>query len=179
MVEGIARAGNGDCLFAVESESIIGKCAKLLRAGRSSFVEHISIDWGFPENSNNRSPSSVSFSNSNSFDQRRIQLPPPPVIQQTPGLIIKIFPGLRFIVFALTTHRKIPTQVILRGQLNGGDGPFEIVVPVSPVKPFHNETPDIPLVQTLAARHLITDFIEDKATLPIPDRSHHTFGRRS
>jgi hypothetical protein len=172
VVEGIARAGNGDSLFAVKSESILGKCAKLIRAGRSSFVENISIDWGIPETSRERLPSSVSFSNSTSFDQHsartRIQLSPSPDIQQAPAQINKIFPGLRFIVFALTTHTTVPKQIVLRGQLNGGSSQFEIVVPVSTVKLFDKKNPSIPLVHTLAARRLITDFLEDGATLPVP-----------
>jgi hypothetical protein len=75
---------------------------------------------------------------------------------------------LRFIVFALTTYAFIPKEVVLRGQLNGGGSPFEMVVPVSTVKSFDKKNPGIPLVHTLSARRLITDFWEDDATLPVP-----------
>lgn len=167
VVEGIARAGNGECYFAVESEAIIGKCSKLLRAGRSSFVEDISIDWGILEGTQDRStgnrvPFSVNFA-----DSVPVQLAPPPVLQQTPHQITKIFPGMRFVVFALTSQRRIPRQVVLRGRLDDGGGRIEIVVPVSSVRLFNERSPDIPLVHTLAARQLITDLVEDRAPLPI------------
>ena len=167
VVEGIARAGNGECYFAVKSEAIIGKCSKLLRAGRSSFVEDISIDWGIPEvpqsgATSTRVPFSVTFS-----DSIRVQLPPPPVVQQTPHKITKIFPGTRFVVFALTSQGTIPKEVILRGRLNDGGERVEIRVPVSSVRPFDEKSHEIPLVHTLAARRLITDLVEDRVPLPI------------
>lgn len=163
VIEGIARAGNGECLFAVESEEIIGKCAKLLRAGRSSYVENMTIDWGVPDTST-RSPSSVSFSDLAS--STRVALGPPSAIQQTPARITKIFPGMRFVVFVITTEKKIPEQVVLRGDFNNGDGGIEVVVQVSRIKAFDWKTPEISLIHTLAARHLITDLVDGTAVLP-------------
>lgn len=46
MCEGIARAGNGLCLMAATSESIIAKAAKLVRASRACFLVNAYIDWG-------------------------------------------------------------------------------------------------------------------------------------
>jgi hypothetical protein len=161
IVEGIARAGNGESLLAVQNESITGKAARLLRAGRSSFVEDVSIDWACTEEpqSSARNPNSVSFSNPS-------QPAPPPRLRQIPNKITRIFPGMRFIVFALVDHGvTIPKKVILRGKFHG-DGGREITVPipVSSVKPSYS---DFPLVHTLAARHLITELVEGRATPPI------------
>ena len=165
VVEGIAREGHGECLFAVKSEAIIGKCSKLLRAGRSSFVEGVSIDWGISERrqdslANSRATFSVDLG------PLHVELQPPPMIQQMPHQITKIYPGTRFVVFALTTQKRIPREVTLRGQLNGGDGLIEKKVPVSHVKVF-NKTDPGRLIHTLAARRLITELTEERAPLPI------------
>lgn len=47
MCEGIARAGNGVCLLASSTETMVGKCARLLRAGRNGILEDVTLDWGF------------------------------------------------------------------------------------------------------------------------------------
>ncbi|KII87048.1 hypothetical protein PLICRDRAFT_113205 [Plicaturopsis crispa FD-325 SS-3] len=163
MVEGIARAGNGECLFATSSESIAGKCAKLFRAGRSSYAEDISIDWGVPgiapQTPPTHTPPAVNFV--------LPAAPDVPVLQQSPAKIAKIYSGMRFVVFAIIALGTVPKQVVLRGRLNGGDGPpFELVVPVSTVRPFDKFAPASPFVHTLAARHLITDIVEGTSVLP-------------
>jgi hypothetical protein len=155
VVEGIARAGNGESLFAVEVESIESKCVRLLRAGRFPCVESVSIDWGIQESSQN-----------NTFldSFAHLQPGPAPGVLQSPTQIRKIFPGMRFTVFSLTTHKAIPKQVILRGKLNGAGGQIMIVVPVSRVRMFRGMHPL--LVHTLTACHLINDLVEGRMTLP-------------
>lgn len=49
MCEGIARAGNGVCLMAITSESIVAKCSKLVRASRTYILKNITVDWCVPE----------------------------------------------------------------------------------------------------------------------------------
>ena len=165
VVEGIAREGHGECHFAVKSEAIIGKCSKLLRAGRSSFVEDVSIDWGISERrQDNLASSRATFSVD--LGPLHVELQPPPMIQQMPHQITKIYPGTRFVVFALTTQKRIPREVTLRGRLNGGDGLIEKKVPVSHVKVFNKTDPGL-LIHTLAARRLITELTEERAPLPI------------
>jgi len=162
MCEGIARAGNGLCLLAVSSESIVGKCARLFRAGRSSVLEDVSIDWGVPlQDTTTRFLQTQDLSNGGT-----VQISPSPTLQQTPHQIPTIDPGMRFIVFAITTHKTLPKHITVRGRLPGATTPFAQSVLVEYVKPFKNETLTVPLVHTLAARRLITDFEDDRAPLP-------------
>ena len=162
MCEGIARAGNGLCLLAVSSESIVGKCARLLRAGRSSILKDVSIDWGVPsENTANGTARFVDISSSST-----VQISPAPAVQQTPHHIHNIDPGMRFIVFMITTHKTVPTQITVRGRLDGTTEQFTHSVPVEYVNSFRKETSTIPLVHTLAARRLIVDFEDDRVPLP-------------
>ncbi|KAJ6626917.1 von Willebrand factor type A domain-containing protein [Mycena sp. CBHHK59/15] len=164
MCEGIARAGHGVCLFAVHTESILGKCARLFRAGRTPFVENVTIDWGIPdENFVVRSPT-VNFSTPSS--SHKVQLRPPPAVQQSPALIKNIHAGTRLNVYAILTLRKIlvPKEVTLRGQLDGGGEPFELTVPIRGVQLTDSE-PGLPLVHTLAAWRLIQDHEEGTAPL--------------
>ena len=167
MCEGIARAGHGLCLLAVSSESIVGKCARLLRAGKSSILEDVSIDWGVPtQDALNGTARFVPPQDLSNGGPATIQISPAPAVQQTPHHIQNIDPGMRFIVFVITTHRTIPTHITVRGRLSGSASPYTQSVPVDIVKPFQDETSGIPLVHTLAARRLITDFEDDCAPLP-------------
>jgi hypothetical protein len=156
VVEGIARAGNGESLLALEVESIESRCVRLFRAGRFPCVESVSIDRGIEESSQN----------TNFLDSfADLQLGPAPGVLQSPTQIRKIFPGMRFTVFSMTTHKVIPKQVILRGKLNGAGGQIVIVVPVSRVKMFRGMHPDNLLVHTLSARHLINDLVEGRMAI--------------
>jgi hypothetical protein len=49
LCEGIARAGNGACLMAIQEESIAGKCARLLKGSRTPPIRNLRVDWGVPE----------------------------------------------------------------------------------------------------------------------------------
>lgn len=165
--EGIARAGNGFCLLAVTSENIVGKCARLFRAGRSSILEDVSIDWGVPsEHPSNGIIRFVPSSDSASDQLPTVQIAPVPAVQQTPYHIVNIDPGMRFVIFMISTHKVVPKHITVRGRLSGTSTVFAQTVPVEHVKPFSGETPDIPLVHILAARRLITDFEENRAPLP-------------
>src|SRR6266542_303630 len=41
----LAAAGGGEYLLAVSQESILSKCTSLLRAGRTSTITGVSVDW--------------------------------------------------------------------------------------------------------------------------------------
>ena len=46
----LARSGNGLCLMTTQSEELVGKCARLLRASRvppSGNLKNVRIDWGY------------------------------------------------------------------------------------------------------------------------------------
>ena len=149
--EGIARAGHGLCLLASTSESIVGKCARLLRAGRSSILKEISIDWGLP---------SAPFIEPNSHPATVSNSP----LQQTPHRVHQIDPGMRFVVFAISTQRISPQNVVIRGRLDDAADPIEISVPVESVKSSPDDI-SIPFIHTLAARRLITDL--DEGQIPL------------
>ncbi|KAJ7456501.1 von Willebrand factor type A domain-containing protein [Mycena latifolia] len=166
MCEGIARAGKGACLMAVHTESILGKCASLFRAGRTPFVENVTIDWGIPdENFAVRSPT-VNFSTPSS--SRNVRLRPAPAVQQSPAIIKDIHAGIRLNVYAILTLRKtmIPKEVTLRGQLDGSGDPFEWTVPIRGIQLVDSE-PGLPLVHTIAAWRLIQDHQERTAPLAL------------
>ncbi|KAJ7785776.1 hypothetical protein B0H16DRAFT_1487985 [Mycena metata] len=167
MCEGIARAGNGVCLFAVHTESILGKCARLFRAGRTPFVENVTIDWGIPDENLSLRSQTVNFSMSSS--PQRVRLRPAPVVQQSPAFISDIHAGTRMNVYAILTLRKtmVPKEVTLRGQIANGDGDaFELTVPIRGIQLADSE-PGLPLVHTLAAWRLIQDHQERTASLAV------------
>ena len=155
MCEGIARAGHGLSLLASTSEDIVGKCARLLRAGRSSILKDVSIDWGFP-------PTPLIDPNSHSAVASNSPL------QQTPHRIHQIDPGMRFVVFAISAQKTLPRNVVIRGRIDDVATPIEITIPVESVKSSSDDI-SIPFIHTLAARRLITDLDEGQILLPNPD----------
>jgi hypothetical protein len=164
MIEGIARAGNGAHLFAVHTESILGKCARLFRAGRTPFVENVTIDWGVP-NDNFALPT-VNFSTPSS--SHNVRLRPAPVVQQSPASIKDIHAGIRLNIYAILTLRKtmVPKEVVLRGQLDGGGDSFELTVPIRGIQ-LEDSEHGPPLVHTVAAWRLIQDHQEKTAPLAL------------
>lgn len=164
MCEGIARAGNGVCLFAVHTESILGKCASLFRAGRTPFLEHVHIDWGIPEENFSLRSVTVNFSTPSS----KVHLRPAPVVQQSPAFIKDLHAGSRMNVYAILTLRKtmVPKEVTLRGRLDGGGAEFELTVPIRGIQLADSE-PGLPLIHTLAAWRLIQDHQERTAPLAL------------
>ncbi|KAG1730069.1 hypothetical protein EDB19DRAFT_1741522 [Suillus lakei] len=166
MCKRLAREGGGECLFAVQAEDITGKCAMLLNAGRTREIESVTVDWH-----GSGSPPAVNFSPLNyhhPLPPSVVQLEPPPPMQQVPHTIMKIFPGIRFNVFAITTFRSVPREIRLRAKVKDSGEIPELIVPVTEVKPFKDEWSSIPLLHTLAARELIRDLTEGRAPLPKP-----------
>lgn len=153
MCEGIARAGNGVCLMATTSENILGKCAKLVRASRTLFPKNVSVDWGVPS----EKPSKVGYS------FRPVPSKRESTVLQSPSKIEAIYPGLRLVVTAMIKDEafKIPEEVVLRAQLGGNGEPFVVRVPVEVVQPSKDDD-TIPLVNTLAARRIITELEDPK-----------------
>ncbi|KAF9232854.1 vault protein inter-alpha-trypsin domain-containing protein [Melanogaster broomeanus] len=164
----LARMGNGEYLLALSAENITGKCARLLNAGRSKNIERIDIVWG----NNLSSPSSPQVSFTPGFTPTppapTPDLAPPPPIQQAPHTLTKIFSGIRFTVFAITTFRSIPTSVRLITKLEGVNEPLEFNVDVMETKPFKSTDDDsvVPLIHSLAARGLITELDEGRGPTP-------------
>ncbi|KAG1755284.1 uncharacterized protein EDB91DRAFT_1342944 [Suillus paluster] len=166
MCERLAREGGGECLFAVQAEDITEKCARLLNAGQTRVIESVTVDWH-----GSGTPPAVNFSPSSRhhpLPASVVQLEPPPPMQQVPHTITKIFPGMRFNVFAITTFRSVPREVRLRAKVEGLAEVLELVVPVTTVKPFKDEWSSIPLLHNLAARELMKHLAEGRAPLPKP-----------
>ncbi|KAG2340468.1 hypothetical protein BDR05DRAFT_966730 [Suillus weaverae] len=162
--ERLARSGGGECLFAVRAEDIIEKCARLLNAGRTCVIESVAVDWH-----GSGDPPAINFLPSNHHHSLRpsvVQLEPPPQIQQVPHNITKIFPEMRFSIFAITNFRSVPPEVRLRAKVEGLAEVLELVVPVTAVKPPFKD--ELPLLHTLAARGLIKHLAEGRAPLPKP-----------
>ncbi|THG99705.1 hypothetical protein EW026_g2701 [Hermanssonia centrifuga] len=161
MCEGIARAGNGVCLMAATPESIVGKCSKLLRAGKTFLLKNISIDWGIPsdlQGSDHAAPRVVQFT---SLDQ---------TMWQTPSHIGALYPGTRLIIFALIKSDRFtpPNEIYLRAQRDGTGDELKFSVPVEIVK-FEEENSPSLLVHTLAARRLITELEDESRSQMMPD----------
>lgn len=149
MCEGIARAGNGECLMAHAAEDITGKCAKLLRAGRSFILKNISVDWGIPSHVDGQDGVQVEVA-----------------WQQAPAQIASLYPGIRFVVFVLIQNAKFaaPKTVTLKAQRDGAGDILSFSIPVEAVRfADHNS---LRLIHTLAARALITDLQDDALFAP-------------
>ncbi|KAG8219006.1 hypothetical protein J3R82DRAFT_4762 [Butyriboletus roseoflavus] len=161
----LAREGNGECFFALSAEDITGKCARLLNAGRSKNIERIDIDWGYDASSPQAHFASPTTLN---LPAGIPALAPPPPVQQAPHSLTKIFSGIRFTVFAITSLRAVPTSVKLVTKLEGVSEPQELIVSVRKVKPFRDtdEYSIVPIVHTLAARKLIMELDDNVAPLP-------------
>ena len=150
MCEGIARAGNGTCLMALEAEDIVGKCATLMRAGRSFMLRNVSIDWGIP-------PDVV-----RQFGDPMVETS----FHQAPAKVGDLYPGLRSVVFALIKNAKfaIPKKITLEAQRDGVGEVLKLPVSVETVR-FANDNAH-PLIHTLAARRLITHLEDDALVNP-------------
>ena len=102
MCEALARAGNGVCLMAVETEELVAKCVKLLRAGRSTVLKNISVDWGVPPDAMRQPQDATAQA----------------ILRQAPAQIGALYPGVRFAIFALIENAKfaIPKAITLHVQ---------------------------------------------------------------
>ena len=143
MCEGITRAGNGICQMATTSESIIGKCSKLVRASQTYILKNVSIDWGVRTNlaAAYRTGSTELMS-----------------VRQAPTEIPAIYPGNRFIVSALVDDERFapPNEVVIRAQRDGQGEFLQFSVPIQVVE-FPLDHPHALLIPTLAARRAIMD----------------------
>ncbi|CAL1710161.1 unnamed protein product [Somion occarium] len=141
MCQGIADAGRGVYLMTTSSEDILGKSASLVRAGRTSFLKNITIDWGLAHR--DTTDGGVRFIGDEA------------TIRQAPPLIESIYPGHRFITFAIVKHDQfvVPKEIVIHGERDGRI--VDVRVAVEQAK-FPNELPQIPLIHTLAARQLVT-----------------------
>ncbi|KAG2124892.1 hypothetical protein DEU56DRAFT_916832 [Suillus clintonianus] len=158
--ERLAREGGGECLFVVQAEDMIEKCARLLNAGRTRVIESIVVDWHGSGN-----PPRASHSNHNHLlPPGVVQLKPPPQTQQVPHSITRVCPGVPLSVFAIITSRSIPREVRLRAKVEGVAEVLELVVPVT--ARFKDERQSIPLLHTLAAGQLIKHLAKGRAPLP-------------
>ena len=162
----LARHGNGEALFAISAEEILGKCASLMNAARSKNIESINIDWGYDI-------SGPAVTTTVQLPAGLPALKPPPPVHQAPHSLTKIFAGVRFTVFAITSFRTVPTFVRLITRLDGNSDPQELTVHVTNVKPFHdtNGHSTIPIIYTLGARRLIMDLDDEVGPLPTPAAS--------
>lgn len=155
MCEGIAEAGNGICLMSTTTESIIGKCSRLVRASRTYVLRNVSVDWGvcgYPEEA----------SSDNSSESR--------VVRQAPAVTPMIYPGNRFVVFALVDVRNFvaPREIIVRAQRDGQGEVFEFSVPLQLID-FPPDHPHPQLIPTLAAHRAISDLQGSALASSIPD----------
>ncbi|KAG6874265.1 hypothetical protein C0992_007894 [Termitomyces sp. T32_za158] len=161
--EGIATAGNGVCLYATQTETIIGKCARLFRAGRAPILRDVSIDWCIPDERLRRQ----SVASGQTLSSENIAVLSP-VIEQTPMPINNVHSGTQTIISAIIQLRdiSIPRTVYLHGTLDIGASPFQ-PVPIT-VETVHldraNKGPH--MIHTLAAWRLIKEYEGKQGKLP-------------
>ncbi|KAG6919553.1 hypothetical protein DXG01_004216 [Tephrocybe rancida] len=162
--EGIAAAGNGVFLYATEAENILGKCARLFRAGRTPIVNEVTIDWGL-SSEHLGSQGSVTFLNQ-TLSPRTVAVLPPPTIQQAPTKVHSLHAGTQMIVSAIVQLKKfsVPATITVRGVFDNG-GTFLLPVPVGAVY-LDGANKGLPLIHTLTARLLIQEHEEKRANLP-------------
>lgn len=141
--ERLATAGNGHYLLAVSAESILSKCTGLLRAGRTSTITDVSVDW----------TADIPPGHSTSVQ---------PFIQQSPpeSSFPEMYPSSRSVLFAIIHTRAVPKQVVVRGKVDGKD--VFIRVDVESAK-FGRQLSKPPFIHTLAANRLIRDLEDENA----------------
>lgn len=134
----LATTGGGQYLLALSQESILLKCTSLLRAGRTSMITGVSVDW---------TPADISSGHG---------LTPQPLIEQSPpeSSIPEMYPSSRSSFFAIIHTGAVPKQVVIRGKVDGKD--VSISVDVESVK-FGGRLSDPPFIHTLTAHRLIRD----------------------
>lgn len=133
----LAAAGGGEYLLAVSKESVLSKCTSLVRAGRTSTIADVSVDW-MANISSGLDPSSH------------------PIIQQSPpeSHIPEAHSFVRSVYFAIIPTETVPKQVVIRGKADGKE--VLIHVDVESTKFGHGPSGP-PFIHTLAAHRLIRD----------------------
>ncbi|TFK30706.1 von Willebrand domain-containing protein [Coprinopsis marcescibilis] len=168
LCEGTAKAGNGECLYAVDSETIIPKCAKLFTAGRTPFVRSVAIDWGVSNRVSSPLSPGVSFS---SPPSGAVPIRPLPSVQQAPHTIHSIHSGTRLTIYTIISLKtnQVPKDVTLEGVLDDETRrPFGFKVSVQQVSLFTTDNDKIPMIHTMAAWKLIQEHDSGNAPLPRP-----------
>lgn len=177
MCEGIARAGNGVCLMALNSTEIIGKCAQLLRAGCTRLLKKVTVDWGVTSDVH---PNTTLSQRRGAPTAQGLQSATPPFIRQTPFVIPTLYPSVRLVVYAILQTDKIPSKVTIKGTLGDGNEVLNLSVPVEPIRLSQPSSPSSPvststwarsagkamLIHTLAAHRLIQDLQEGRVPSP-------------
>lgn len=120
MCEGISRAGNGICLMATMAETIISKCSRLVRASRTYVLKNVSVGWG------------VRTDLAEAYRTGNTELAG---VRQAPADISSLYPGNRFIVFALIENEAFtpPKEVVIHAQRDGYGEVLQFSVPVQVV----------------------------------------------
>lgn len=135
--------------MATESESIITKCAKLVRASRTYLLKNVSVDWGV---------------RNDLAEMYRTGTTELKIVLQGPTQLDALYPGNRFIVFGLIEDKDfvIPREVVVAAQRDGFGDVLRFSMPVHLVEDMSAEQSrhGTRLLQTLAARRIIMD-LED------------------
>ncbi|KAF7797334.1 hypothetical protein EIP86_008529 [Pleurotus ostreatoroseus] len=150
MCNGIARAGNGICLMAATSETIIAKCSKLVKASRTDILNNVTVDWHIP-------PQPLDATSRPLGDQSV-------VFRQGPRSLPPLYAGTRFISFAIIKHEQfeIPHEVVVQATRNSTGELFTFTVPVEVLDGVDSKSgAQRPLIHNLAARRIIRD-LEDR-----------------
>lgn len=191
-----------------ENEKPDAKLVGLLRATRGAAIEDLTVDWGVKEDApieeeyeivSSQEPAPPQLPPINLFDPattevptslgpeaQKVQLKPPPLVQQAPKsdqLPIPLYPGFRCSIFAIIKNSSNPGPVVdivkIRGQVLGR--PVTLDVPVVPVQlkgtPELLQESGIKLVHTLAAKALIQQF-EDSGKSPEIKAEIERLGKR-
>ncbi|KAI8809373.1 von Willebrand factor type A domain-containing protein [Cladochytrium replicatum] len=182
LVNAMARAGEGYAQFAAVGERMEKKIVKMLKNCLTPPMTDLKVDWGVKEEElkeedfelveadagdEKKKPISL-FSEDTAVEEKPDDLKlPVPKLQRAPHRIPVLYPGNRFVVFAIVNNQKDrPTVVKILG--SSTDGPVELSVPViSFLKAFSSagEGSKFGLIHTLAARKLIQDLDEGKSYL--------------
>ncbi|KAI0034575.1 hypothetical protein K488DRAFT_83871 [Vararia minispora EC-137] len=153
LCEGLARAGRGIPLFAVDSSEILQKCSRLVGAGIHPIISSISVDWAATLTGDQPATDSV----------LGVELQPHPPILQSPPRLTTLYRNHRFIIHAILRANTVPHTVILRGKVqNGQTEDIELPVPVRLAKRFSSLVYSSAFLHTLAARSVIRDVRENE-----------------
>ncbi|KAI0322551.1 hypothetical protein OF83DRAFT_1092767, partial [Amylostereum chailletii] len=159
MCEGIARAGKGICLMAVDSNEIVPKCSALVRAGVRPLVADVKVDW-------QATIQKVALPGPNSGETvDGISLLPPPSVQQSPPQLGTLYRSRRFVAYVILTTDKVPKEVILHGKIQNGQKDLYLPVTVKNAKRFSTGEHTASFIHSLAARHIIQDIQENRTNL--------------
>ncbi len=147
----LAAAGGGEYLLAISQESILSKCTSLLRAGRTSTIRDVSVDWT-ADISPGRGP----------YPQLKVEQSPPE------SSIPEMSPSIRSVFFAIIHTETVPKQVIIRGKVNEKDVSFHVDVESAKF----GRLAEPPFIHTLAAHRLILNLENSNAKGSNPEGSH-------